>query len=263
MSPPRPFFSKAKAAVAKALKLDGALAQAHAVLGSIQWQFDWDFAAAEKESKQAIELNPGNANVRFQYGLFLNAMGRSDECVSELIIGQRLDPVSPEVSQQLAMGYFFARRYDQAIPQFKEAIDLEPRSAFTHSLLAATYARTGMYSEAISKGRKASELLSPGTEIMVDVFLADAYFISNRQADALDLLELWERIAGERYVDATHMSSLNLALGRRDRAFEWLDRAFEERSPMLPAIKSIPFHVDKLGSDPRYHALLRRIGFPP
>jgi TolB-like protein/cytochrome c-type biogenesis protein CcmH/NrfG len=260
MSPPRPFFSKAKAAVAKALKLDGALAQAHAVLGSIQWQFDWDFAAAEKEFKQAIELNPGNANVRFQYGLFLNATGRSNECVSELIIGQRLDPVSPEVSQQLAMGYFFARRYDQAISQFKEAIDLG-QSAFAHSLLAATYARKGMYSEAISTGRKASELLSPGTDIMVDVFLADAYVISNSQKDALNLLELWERIAGERYVDATHMSSINLALDRRDRAFEWLNRAFEERSPLLPCIKSVPIHLDKLGSDPRYHALLRRVGF--
>jgi TolB-like protein/Tfp pilus assembly protein PilF len=260
MSPPRPFFSKAKAAVAKALKLDGTLAQAHAVLGSIQWQFDWDFAAAEKEFKQAIELNPGNANVRFQYGFFLNAMGRSDECVSELIIAQRLDPASSEVSQQLAIGYFFARRYDQAISQFKEAIDLG-QSAFAHSLLAATYARKGMYSEAISTGRKASELLSPGTDIMVDVSLADAYVISNSRKDALNLLELWERIAGERYVDATHMSSLNVALDRRDRAFEWLNRAFEERSPLLPSIKSVPIHLDRLGSDPRYHALLRRIGF--
>jgi TolB-like protein/Tfp pilus assembly protein PilF len=261
MSPPRPFFSKAKAAVAKALKLDGALAQAHAVLGWIQWQFDWDFAAAEKEFKQAKELNPGNANVRYQYGLFLNAMRRSDECVSELIIGKRLDPASPEVSQQLACGYFFARRYDQAISQFKEAIDLEPRSAFTHSLLAATYARTGMYSEAIASGQKASELLAPGTDIMVDAWLTDAYVISNSRKDALNLLELWERIAAERYVDSTHMSALNAALDKRDRAFEWLNRAFEERSPVLPWINSVLIHLDRLGSDPRYHALLQRIGY--
>jgi TolB-like protein/cytochrome c-type biogenesis protein CcmH/NrfG len=261
MNPPRPFFSKAKAAVAKALKLDGTLAQAHAVMGSIHWQFDWDFAAAEKESKQAVDLNPGNANVRFLYGLFLNATGRSDECVSELIIGQRLDPVSPEVSLQLAMGYFFARQYDQAISQFKEAIHLDPSSALAHSLLAVNYARNGMYTEAISTGQKASELLYPGTDIMVDLFLADAYFISNRPSDSQNLLELWEQIAGKCYVDPTHMSSLNLALDRRGRAFEWLNRAFEERSPLLPAIKSVPIYFDKLGSDARYHALLKRIGY--
>jgi TolB-like protein/cytochrome c-type biogenesis protein CcmH/NrfG len=261
MNPPRPFFSKAKTAVAKALELDGALAQAHAVLGSIHWQYDWDFVAAEKESIQAVDLNPGNANVRFLYGLFLNATGRSDECISELIIGQKLDPVSPEVSLQLAMGYFFAHQYDQAISQFKEAINLDPSSALAHSLLAANYARKGMYSEAISTGQKASKLLYAGTDIMVDIFIADAYSISNKRSDALNLLELWEQIAGERYVDATHISSLNLALDRRDRAFEWLNRAFEERSPLLPAIKSVPIYPDKLGSDLRYHALLRRIGY--
>jgi len=263
MSKPRLFFSKAKAAVERALQLDGALSQAHAVLGSIHWQVDWDFVAAEKEFKQAIELSPGDANVRFLRGLFLNATGRSDECISELIIGQRLDPLSPEVSLQLAMGYFFARRYDQAIDQFKEAIYLEPNSALAHSLLAANYARKGMYSEVISTGERASELLNPGMDVMVDIFLADAYFISNRRSDALNLIELWERIAGECYVDPVHMSSLNLTLERRERAFEWLNRAFEERSPLLPVIKGVPIYFDKLGSDTRYYSLLQRIGYPP
>jgi hypothetical protein len=118
-----------------------------------------------------------------------------------------------------------------------------------------------MYSEAIASGQKASELLAPGTDIMVDAWLTDAYVISNSRKDALNLLELWERIAAERYVDSTHMSALNAALDNRDRAVEWLNRAFDERSPVLPWINSALIHLDKLGSDPRYQALLRRMGF--
>jgi Tfp pilus assembly protein PilF len=254
-------FPKARAAATKALELDETLAEAHAALGAVTFLFDWDFRGAEKEFRRAVELNPNSASARDQYGVYLVFLGRFDEGIAEMTRAQALDPASAAKKARSGLCRFIAGRHDEAIADYRKALELDPKLSYVYAHLAWVYARKGLRSEAIATGEKARKLLAPGKDLAFDAFLAEIYVQAGRRAEVLRWVELWESLPAERYVDGYILAFMHSVLGNRNRAFQWLNRAYEERASGMPALKTDPWW-DTLRSDPRFQDLLRRVGFP-
>jgi serine/threonine-protein kinase len=246
----------ARAAAKKALELDENLAEAHTALaGVLQSANDWNFNAAEAEFRRAIELNPNYATARFWHAQNLLVLNRADEAVAEYRQAEGLDPLSPAVSAYVGFSLEKARRYDEAIAAAQKTITLFPDSPFGHFTLAMAYRQKGRYQEAIAAFKKATEL-SPHRPDFIAT-LGHAYAVSGNKNEA-------SKIAHE--LEASHAPAFALALvyvglGDRDRSFALLEQAYEERFPILPEALQDPL-FDPVRPDPRFQALLRRIGLP-
>jgi serine/threonine-protein kinase len=261
--PPKDTFPKAKAAAAKALEIDDALGEAHTALGGVKWGFDWDWQGAEQEFKRGIELKPSNAVAHFRYAEYLVSMGRLDEGLAESKRVQEIDPLSPRMAGALAYHYLAAHRYDDAIAQYKKAIELDPTVTWLHSELGLVYARKRMYRQAIAEHEEMGELaneVSAGNQ-EVAAALGWVYAVAGRRTDAQRILEDFKRLSLRAYVDFYLVGAVYAGLGDKDRAFESLERGYEERSGSMAYLKVDPFW-DDLRSDKRYADLLRRIGLP-
>jgi len=265
LGPPKTFIPKVKAAAAKALQLDPTLAEAHASLAITRWEYEWDWAGAETDFKRAIELNPNSAMARYHHALFLMAMGRFDDAISEATAASDLDPVSVTVATAVAQAYLWAGRYDEAIGGCQRVLDLDPENAYVHvTVRSISFAETGRIPEAVAAAESATRSSPPGRNILVDAFLANAYVRLEKPAEALKLLELWENLATQRYLDAGIMPCFYIPLGKMDKAFEWMYRGLEERSPQCPWYNTSPIRPSvEQRLDPRWSDVLRRIGFPP
>lgn len=144
---------------------------------------------------------------------------------------------------------------------FREGLDLDPHLGYLYAHLAWVYARKGMRSEAIAIADKARSLLAPGKDLAFDAFLAEVYVESGRRAEVQSWVESWEHPPTEHYVDGYVLAFLHFLLGNRDRAFQWLNKAYEDRSASLPGLQTDPWW-DTLRPDPRFQELVRGVGFP-
>jgi tetratricopeptide (TPR) repeat protein len=129
LKPSTEIYPLAKAAALKALELDDGLAEAHADLGLVKFQFDWDWSGGEQELKRAVTLNPSSSTAHLFYGLFLTVMGRADESVKDTQIALELDPLTPSTNVQLGWVLYYARRHDESIAQLRKALELTWTSA--------------------------------------------------------------------------------------------------------------------------------------
>jgi serine/threonine-protein kinase len=261
--PPKETFPKAKAAAEKALEIDDTLAEAHTALGWFKWGYEWDWPGAEREFKRGIELKPSSAIAHFRYAEYLITMGRFDEGLAESRLAQELDPLSPRMAGGLAYHYLAAHRNDDAIAQYKKAIELDPTVTWLHSELGLAYANKGMYPQAIAEheemGRQAYEV-SAGNQDVASA-LGWVYAIAGRRNDALSILEQFKQLSSRTYVDFYLVGAIYSGLGDKDRAFESLERGYEERSGSMAYLKADRFW-DNLRSEPRFTDLLRRMGLP-
>jgi tetratricopeptide (TPR) repeat protein len=257
--PPRETMPRAKAAALRALELDDSLAEAHASLGLVRWAYDWDWPAAEKDLKRAIELNPGNTGVRHRYALYLCSLGRFDEAVAEWKRALELDPLSLIINHAQAWPYHLSRRYEQAIERYRKTLEMDPNFPRTHLRLGEAYAAKGMYREAIAEYEKFSAL--GGGSTMALALIGNAHARAGDRLEAIRALDELTAASKQRYVPSFHFAIVHTGLGDRDRAFAWLDKAFEERSQFLVDLKFIPI-LDPLRSDPRFAELVRRVGVP-
>lgn len=254
--PPNEAFPKAKALATKALGLDDNIAEAHATLGSVL-NHEWDWAGSEREFKRAIELNPSYATAHHWYAVHLNSVGRHDEALVEIKRAQELDPLSPIIKTNIGVTYCYERRYDEAINQLKEVLETDPNFVPAHNYLGVVYACKSMFEEAIAEIQKA-KTLSPAALTFNDA-LAYAYAMSGRREEVMNLLdELLERSRNE-YVSPVSIGRIYAALGDKNRAFEWIEKAYEERASELVYLKVFPL-FEALRSDPRYATLLKKIG---
>ena len=247
---------KGLAAARRAVELDPNLAEAHSSLGQgLEW-FEWDYAGAEREYKRALELNPDYATAHHRYGTFLGSTGRFDEGIAELKRALQLDPASLPINADVGFVYYIARRYDQAIEQLQKAVELDPEWPRAHSLLANCYTQKGMYDEAL---RELEKMQLPGR----GAAFAHLFVLMGRRDEALKVLaEMEERSKQTGNVPYLGFVTVYTALGDKQQAFEYLERAFAERNPGLRTIKTSPVY-DNLRSDPRFTDLLKRIGLPP
>ncbi|HYK91791.1 MAG TPA: protein kinase [Acidobacteriota bacterium] len=262
--------AKSRAATTKALELDESLAEAHSSLAMIKFAYDWDWAGAERELKRALELNPGYSLAYVRYGVYLTAVGRHIDGLPYFEKAQRLDPIDPWAYAGVAYSYFMARKYGEAIEQYRKGLEIEPDPMMYFGLVLAL-AQKGDHATAVSEAEKASRL---NDSPLLLTGLASAYAMAGRRADSTRILRQLEEISRHQgpappwhgrkptsYVCPYEVAGVYAQLGNKDLAFEWLDRAYQVRSCMY-WFRQDP-RLDSLRSDPRFQDLLRRMNFPP
>lgn len=254
---PRTAYPKAQAAALKALELDDSLGEAHCTLGFARLLYDWDFAEAENEFKKAVRLSPNYPNAHDGYGFYLKAVGRHAEAIEECRQAQQLDPLSPFAHVSLGYAYYFARDYERAIDECSKALEMDKNSTFAYRNLGLAYLQQRKLDKAIEALSKSAKFSSGG--LAYESYLGFAYATAGKRAEALEVLASLEVIDQERYVPAHNFALLHCALGNHDQAFEWLEKAFKERSGFLPFLKVEPL-VDCLRPDPRLQDLMTRVG---
>jgi tetratricopeptide (TPR) repeat protein len=250
---------KAKAAAMKALELDDALPEAHTSLAFIKLNFDWDWAAAERDFKRAIELNPNNGAAHHWYLHYLMAMGRIEESLAESKRALELDPLSLILNTHLGWHYINAHQYDLTIEQLKKTLEMDANYGIAHWYLALAYEQEGKHSESQNELRRAKDLLKDNQATTAD--MGYVYAALGQRDQALKITDELRELSKQRYVSSYHIALIYARLGEKDRAFEWLENAYKERSDMLVYLKVDP-RLDSLRSDPRFDELVRRVGLP-
>ena len=250
---------KAKESALKALELDSTLAEAHVSLGRIKAYFEWSWEDAEREFKQAIELNPNSANSYREYGLYLSCVGRNEEAIRETERARALDPFSLSTNFAAGWALIGARRHDEAIEQFRRALEIDPRFAQAHLFVGLAYEGKGMWEEAIKEMQTAASL--SGDSMLIKAQLGHAYASSGRISEAERILAELLESSRQRRVSPYYIAMVYAGLDDKDQAFAWLEKAYEERSRRLWALQVVPTW-ENLRSDSRFADLLRRMGLP-
>jgi len=258
--PSKDALSHAKKAALKAIELDDTLAEPHASLAFIAETYEWDWLAAEREYKQALELNPGYAQAHNWYGGYLTYTGRFNEGVAEAMRARELDPLSLPVNNALAGRLLAAGRYDEALRQVQTTLELDEHFAPAHQTLGWIYLHGGKQDDAIREFQNALELAGAAdTDIQLD--LGFAYAVSGRPDEARRILANLQQLYQQGIVPAASLATLHGALGESNEAFVWLEKAYQERDPQLTYLKA-GRRFEPLREDPRFGLLLRRIGLP-
>ena len=254
-APPEQARSKATSAVRKALELDPELAEAHVGLAALLRK-QWQWAEAEAEYRLALELNPSDAVAHDGLAHWLLCKGRVDEALAWAQRGRALDPLAIS-GDSIGWILFNARRYDEAIHEFRSMLAVQPNDANALWSLGFVLIANHQPEEAIPVLENAVSVSdrSPG----VIGVLVIAYAQAGRRRDALWLLAELKRRKQAGYVPAAAFVNAYLGLGEYDQAFAWLDGAYKEQSNILQSLKVHPF-FDPLRDDPRFKDLLRRVG---
>ena len=256
--PPKEAVPKAEEAVNKALALDESLAEGRRTLGDILFNYDWDWPAAAREYQRAIRLNPNYAEAYHQYGWLLAMSGRPSEALAELKHAQQLDPLSLFIGTDMNVPFYVSRQYDASIEQSRKVIEMEPDFYLAHYTLAMALAQKKDYANAISEFKKAKSIADIPWN---DAGLGYVYASAGRKQEAFQVIAELQAKAKQRYVSPYAIATIYAGLGNRDQTFEWLEKAYQERSPGLTLLKVEPM-LDNIRSDPRYPDLLRRMGLP-
>jgi DNA-binding winged helix-turn-helix (wHTH) protein/TolB-like protein len=260
---PKVAFPKAKEAATKALEMDPELADAHATLGFVGLYYDWDGLAAEDEFRRALRSNPNYAMAHTWYAEDLAAMGRFAEASAEAKRAQESDPVSLTVGAASGLVSYLAGQNDEAIASCKKAIEIDPSYPRLHFRLGNAYREKGMYQPALAEFIKAVQLAGGGDRYgdqYYEAAVGAAYAALGNTSEARKVLNSLIRRSKDRYVPAYGIALIYVGLGERDHVFEWLQRAYDERSSSMAYLKVDPAW-NNLRSDPRFAAIARSIRF--
>jgi len=255
--PPNEAMPKAKAAAQKALQLDDGLAEAHASFAYINMVYDWNWASAEKEFKRAIEINPNYAGAHEWYAEFLAARGRESEALTEMKRARDADPLLVLMHAAVAEALYYSRRYDDVISQCQQTLELDPDYPIAHFHLGRAYMAKNMYPQAIAEYRKAQATFGETPAIVMAIGYANAK--SGNRAAARKALEELRAQSKQRYVPALYFGAIYIGLGDLDTGMSWLEKAYREHSDYLIYLNADPM-ADTLRSNPRFQAVLRKIG---
>jgi serine/threonine-protein kinase len=254
--PPAEALRKGMSAALKALELDDTLAEAHTALGVIKL-YSWEWREAEQEFNRAVALNPNYAPAYSWHGIFLAARGRVGEALAKMYRAREIDPLSPHISQNVGWVLMYAHQYDEAIEQYKRALQLDPNFLFARLRLAGAYQEKRMFREALSEFEHAIRISNWSPSALSG--LGHAYAVAGRPSEARQILRELLASRDRRYVNSSSIAAIYLGLGEKDRALEWLERAYREHS-----YQNVFLKVDEtfapLRADPRFQDLLRRVG---
>ena len=256
---PRDAFPKAKAAAGRALEIDDTLGEAQTTLAYVEFIYEWNFQAAERDFQRAFELSPNYAAARFWYGECLMYLGRFVEGIAQIQRAHELDPLSPVYSANIGWAYHIARQDDEAIKHLQQVIQSDNSYHMAYFYLGMAFESKGRFDEAIAAYQKATELSGgyPGRS-----GLGHAYAVSGKRAEALQIIkQMDDESRQQKPVRTTSYALIYAGLNDLDKAFEWLEKGYEERYEGVIYLKVQPYY-DNLRSDPRYTDLLRRIGLP-
>jgi TolB-like protein/Tfp pilus assembly protein PilF len=255
--PPREAFPKAKAAAIQALQLDDSLGEAHAALGVIKRDFEWDWLGAEKEFKRALELNAGHAEARNWYATLFNMLGRTEEALIAKTVALELDPLSLSINTDLGRTFYFARQYDRAAEQFRKTMDFDPNFGITYLWLGEVFEQQGLLDKAIPHLEKGVSITGGSSYSLGK--LGHGYALAGRKDEAHRILQQLLELSQQKYVSSYDAAMIYVGLGDHDQAFSWLNQAAAERSLWLGYLKVEP-QFDPLRSDRRFPDLLSRLG---
>ncbi|MEQ1606510.1 MAG: tetratricopeptide repeat protein [Pyrinomonadaceae bacterium] len=258
VQPPQEAYPAAKSAAMKALAIDPSLGSAHVPLASIKFVWDWDFAGAETEYKEAIRLVPNNAEAHYSYGNALVALGRADESLTELRIAQQLDPLSMTIASNTGWALYIAGRLDEAETQIRQVLARDPNYPRAHLVLGEIALERGKYDQAIAAFQKSKQLAG---DPLTDMAIGHVFGVAGRSAEARKIAAELEAKVMKKEVSAFLPAVVYAGLDEKDKAFYWLERAYQERSNWLTLIK-VGRRLKNLHGDPRFDDLLKRVGFP-
>ena len=253
----RDLYSKAKSAATQAVEIDDQLAEAHTSLAMIMMLGEWDWANAEKELRLGISLHPRYATAHHWYAEWLLYMGRLDEARLEFSRAVELDPVSPAIITDKGFVHYYGREYDSAIEMARKSAELDPGFTTVHRLLSLAYQGKEMFDRALEE----NELWQRATGNEFEGTLARAQILaaSGKGNEAREICTRLESAASSNGLIIRGLALVNASLGENDAAFGWLEKGYVRKDDWLCTIKVDP-KMDKIRSDPRFGALLRRIG---
>ena len=249
---------QARAAALKSLELDDTLAEAHTSLATVRFNYDWDWNAAASGFRRAVELNPSYATAYQRNSLYLMSMGRTSESIAEMNRAHDLDPLSISMNFSLGWRLYMAREYDQAIEQLRNTIDMDPAFVLPHLVLGQAYEQKKAYDQAIAELRRATELSLGSPPVLAA--LARTLAVSGRITEARNLLEQLQ-LSKRQYVSPFYVAIVYAGLGENERALDWLEKAYADRSNAIVFLKVDP-QLDTLRSYPRFHELQRKLRLP-
>jgi serine/threonine-protein kinase len=257
--PPSESYPQARAAMTKALELDDRLPEAHTMLGVLRTGFEWDREGAAQAFERALELNPNNADTHFWDGWHSWKFGSIDAALAAVKRALGLDPLSLLFQSTVGLLHYSARRYDEAIDQFQQVLELEPN--FFHSILhlGDAYLAKGMHQDAESAYQKVHR--SVGRHSYLYTRFVELYAMWSRRDDAMKYRKELIAMSKEEFVPPTHIGWTYLALDEYDEAFAWFDKAYQERDPQL--LLQLWPSWDPVKADPRYLALVDKMGLAP
>jgi TolB-like protein/DNA-binding winged helix-turn-helix (wHTH) protein/Tfp pilus assembly protein PilF len=262
---PKDSFPQARAAALKAIQLNPRLAEAHAALGMEKSHYEFDFPGAEKEFLKAIELNPNSSYAHLFYSnCYLLPMGRKAEAIVENEKAVKLDPLSLPINDFMAMTYMFAGDYAKSYEQFQHTIAMDPDFALAHYYFSFLLTVEGRYPEAIEEHEK-GQLLTGSSPKEADIeanTMLKAFQKNGERGFWQSILEqtLRAKKRGDPSVTASMIASTYAWLNDRDQAFEWLDKAYDERDGQDITLLKLDPSYRNLRGDPRFGVMLRRLG---
>ena len=255
---PKVAFGKCKEAALRAVELDPDLAEAHASLGNALFYFDWDWPAAEAEFRHAISLNPNYAAVHYFYGMFLTAAGRFDDAVAQEGRAMELDPIQPAIRAAQAFTLRLADRNDEAIATSRASIEFDPNFFVSWLNLGQEYALIGKFADGEEAVRKADDLVG-GTSTLILAILGQVVGLAGKRDEARLILDRILEFSKSKYASAQLIAIFYWLFDEHDTAFEWIERAIEERDHWVCYSSNLPA-VCEMRSDPRFTALLKKAG---
>ena len=256
--PSSDFLPKAKAAANKALELDAQSAEAHSVLGSILFWYDWDWQSAENQYRTALELDPNSSDTRQFYAHLLSNTGRGAEALEQIKRARELDPLNLRVNALEAMFLLHAGKTDEAIEKAQKTLEMDSNFWLANTVLCWAYTEKGMFAEAFDVTRK-QRSISP---LHSEPIASGAYVLamSGRVQEARRGLDELLKSANERYVPPYNIALAYCGLGERQKALDYLEKAVSVKDLRVVFIK-VDRRLDVLRSEPRFVELMRRMNF--
>jgi TolB-like protein/tetratricopeptide (TPR) repeat protein len=255
--PPVEAYPKGRTAALKALELDNSLAEPHATLGVVKRDFEWDWSGAEQEFQRAIELNPGCVEAYHWRATLLSMMGRHNEALQEKKKALAIDPLAVVIRTDLARMFYFSRDYEQSLKHYQAVLDMDPNFSSAHLWLAHVYEQMGSCDQAISELETGMRLSDDSPYALAR--LGHGYALAGKVEQARSVLKQLHALSKQKYISPYDIAIVHVGLQEIDAAFNWLERAFEERSLWLGYMNVEP-QLDGLRPDQRFQNLLRRVG---
>jgi len=250
---------EAKDAALRAIELDPTLAEAHVSLGHIKLWLDWDWAAAEREFKQGISLNPGSALAHNQFAKYLAAMGRLDDAIAEVRRAQELDSLSPIVNSDLGWYLLYAGRDGEAAEQFRRTLELDSNNVSARWGLGAAYTEQRRYEDSVTE-LDGALTQSEGSPILAG-HIGYVYGQKGMRAEARTTVKNLERLAERQYVPSSAIALVYTGLGDKAQALDWLERAYNEHDFSMVFLDVVPW-FKLLRGEARFEQLRRRMQLP-
>ena len=246
---------KAKAAALRAIEIDETLAEAHTALGYTIFWYDWDWQAAEKQYRRALELDPNRSEAHFGYAHLLSNTGRHEQALFEIKLAKELDPVSLVTNALEGQILFFAEKPDESLDQLNKTIDLNPNFWLSHLFVSAVYIEKGMFAEAAAEARKAGDISGNS---LSEAYRAYALAKWGKGAEARAVLDELLQQSKTHYVAPYSFAIVYNGLGESDKALDYLEKGFAEKNVLMVFLKVEP-KWNNLRMEPRFIELVKRM----